>query len=687
MSTGLPHSESAAVVLLLSDNLELADRLGPALYGRGMDLHAVRSIDELSACLAAVGPLLEGQQSTLLLVDSETVSEPAKLRALASTLRAGGHPGLDVLYLAPATDVRYRLAALRANMTDCLDADLEPMDLAARLAARLGAAETEPTRILVVDDQPVAALFAARVLEAAGMRTERVADPMAVLEEAKRFEPHLVLMDLHMPGASGIELTAIIRGQERFADLPIVFLSAEMDPNRQLDALRVGGDDFLAKPVQPAKLVDAVHARLKRSRRTARQGPLDAGLDPRTGLATRGLLVKTLDRQIQSAQVAGWTLIFLECHPDRSDIAGAAAEVRALVEPADLAARAEESGIAVLARRPGDQALIALAESLGQAVHRGSCTLQEDADATTGPLGWANTLGIGWCPLADSGGDAVTLISRARKAARVGLRARKGEPVGYGKEIEISAGESERNPILAAILADQLQLLYQPIIALRGEMGERYEATPRLHTADGELLAPARIVPMALRAGLSQRIDGWMLNAGLDALKTCHAEGRSVELFIHQSLATAADDGWIDRVRDGIAARNPIGLRPVIQVQVGDADRNLALAVQRAAQLEHLGIRLCLNGLADGDRGQRVLEALPVAFVRLAAEAVRTLPLGRLKALVASVHDCGALAIAAGVDGPKTVGQLYPARVDLIQGPYVQPPTEAMDFDFRGSEA
>jgi CheY-like chemotaxis protein/EAL domain-containing protein (putative c-di-GMP-specific phosphodiesterase class I) len=684
MRTDLADSESAALVLFVCDNVDLADRLGPALYARGIDLHAVRSIDELSACLGSVGPLWDGRQSTLLLVDSGTVSDLADLRALASTLQAAGHPATDVLYLAPASDVQYRLAALRANLAECLDADLEPMDLAARIAARLGSAETEPIRVLVVDDQPVAALFAARVLEAAGMRTERVADAMAVLEEAKRFEPHLVLMDLHMPGASGIELTAIIRGQERFADLPIVFLSGEMDPHRQLDALRVGGDDFLAKPVQPAQLVDAVRTRLKRSRRMAREGPLSTRLDPRTGLATRGLLLKTLDRQIQSGQVAGWALIYLECHPDRTDIAGAAAQARALVEPADLAARAEESGIAVLARRPSDGALIALAESLGQAVLRGSGHLPAHADATTGRLGCADTLGIGWCPLSESGGDALTLVSRARKAARIGLRARKGEPVGYGKEIEISAGESVHNPIVAAILADQLQLLYQPMIALRGEMGERYEATPRLRTPDGELLAPARIAPLALRAGLGQRVDGWMLNAGLDALEACHSEGRPVELFIHQSLASAADDGWIDRVRDGIAARGPIGPPPVIQVQVGDADRNLTLAAQRAAQLERLGIRLCLNGLGEGERGQRVLDALPAAFVRLAAEAVRTLPLVRLKALVESAHARGALAIAAGVDGPQTVGQLYPARVDLIQGPYVQPPAESMEFDFPG---
>jgi DNA-binding response OmpR family regulator len=125
--------------------------------------------------------------------------------------------------------------------------------------------------VLVVDDQPVAALFAARVLESAGMLTERVGDPLAVLDALDAFVPDLVLMDLHMPGASGIELTRIIREQDRFADLPIVFLSAELDAEQQMAALRVGGDDFLAKPVAPDHLVACVRQRLARARERARR--------------------------------------------------------------------------------------------------------------------------------------------------------------------------------------------------------------------------------------------------------------------------------------------------------------------------------------------------------------------------------------------------------------------------------
>jgi DNA-binding response OmpR family regulator/EAL domain-containing protein (putative c-di-GMP-specific phosphodiesterase class I) len=668
-------------VLFVSDDTDLGARLAPALSACGIDLATLGSVDELAARLERFDTRTDGQRSVVL-VDTAKLQDPADLGALAATVRARVGSAIAIGCLAPAADVRFRLAALRAQVADCLDADREPLELAARLCTWLNTPGREQPRVLVVDDQPVAALFATRILEHAGMRTETVGDPLAVLDALERFQPHLVLMDLHMPGASGIELTGIIRGQERFADLPVVFLSGELSPSLQLDALRVGGDDFLAKPASPQRLVSAVRGRLERSRRVAHRSPGAEAPDPATGLAAREGLLKALDRQIRPGDCAGWGLIYLEHPAGGAELARLASALLPRLAPGDLAARAGEHGIAVLARRSGLEDLAAFAQALGRAVSGASAPTDE---GPAQPPDRGIDLGIGWCPLSASGGEAVTLVSRARKAARASLREGQTRAVGFARPGPRLAA-AERNPILAAILADRLQVLYQPMVALRGDPAERYEATPRLHTPDGELLPPGLFGPLALRAGLAERVDRWMLDAGLDALGDCRAAGRPVELFIHRTLANAADDGWIARLRNGIAERDLIRLRPVIQIQIGDADRRLELAVRRAGELARLGLRLCLNGLAEGERGARVLERLPAAYVRLAADAVLTLPADRLRSLAALAQAGGALVIATGVDGPKTIERLYLAGVDLIQGPYVQPPAEAMDFDFRGSE-
>lgn len=701
MSTPEQTSQPPGLVLFVSRDAAAAARLKPALADHSVDMEAFTSLDALAPWLAAEArPVAGVPAATLVLVDREGLEGPAQIGALASTLRARSGPVIALACLARPTDIAYRLAALRARVTDCLDPAADPAELAARLAVRLGRDDPRPGRVLIVDDQPVAALFAARVLESAGMHTERVGDPLAVLDALERFQPDLVLMDLRMPGASGIELTGIIRGQERFVDLPILFLSGELDPDVQMQALRVGADDFLAKPASPERLVAAVRGRLERSRRTARGRAPGAGVDPDTGLASRERFLKVLDRHIGPGRDRDRGIVYLECPEAGPDLYALAALVAAQAGPDGLAARVGERGIAVLAPLSGQGALAGLAADLDRAVR-----LRPPADGATGdgPAA-AGHVGIGWCPLSASGGEAVTLVSRARQAARTSLRECQGRPMGYVRGPQALPGVGpgagvaparERgpeqvqarkpHPILAAIEADRIQLLYQPMLALHAVAAERYEATPRLRTPDGELLAPGLFAPAAVRAGLMQRLDRWVLEAALDAVAACREAGRSVELFIHQSLASMADDAWVARVREAISGRDLIRMRPVLQLQVGDADRHPGLAVQRAGQLARLGIRLCLNGFAEGERGERVLDALPVAYVRLAAEAVRTLPEERLKSLAALARSRGALVVATGVDGPKTIERLYRIAVELIQGPYVQPPAERMDFDFQGA--
>jgi len=73
-------------------------------------------------------------------------------------------------------------------------------------------------------------------------------------------------MDIYMPGCTGTELAAVIRQQEKFVGIPVVFLSVETDVGRQLAALRQGGDDFLTKPIAAGHLISSVATRAQRAR-------------------------------------------------------------------------------------------------------------------------------------------------------------------------------------------------------------------------------------------------------------------------------------------------------------------------------------------------------------------------------------------------------------------------------------
>jgi diguanylate cyclase (GGDEF)-like protein len=98
------------------------------------------------------------------------------------------------------------------------------------------------------------------------MVTHVVNEPLEVMAPLVDFRPDLILMDVYMPGCDGMDLAAVIRQQEDYVGIPIVFLSTETNPDMHQEALRMGGDDFLTKPIPPDRLIVSITSRVQRSR-------------------------------------------------------------------------------------------------------------------------------------------------------------------------------------------------------------------------------------------------------------------------------------------------------------------------------------------------------------------------------------------------------------------------------------
>lgn len=666
MNQTIADAGSAPAIQLLTRNAELTTPLRPLLLAQGFMLETFETPERLTGA--------HPSSPALLLVDLDALPDADRLGVLiAHTQQRDGQP-IPLVCLASGSDIRFRLAAMRAGAKAYLQMPMEIEELTDRLLDLAGTQTTSPDRVLVVDDQPVAALFAARVLESAGMLTERVGDALAVLDALDAFVPDLVLMDLHMPGASGIELTRIIREQDRFADLPIIFLSAELDAEQQMAALRVGGDDFLAKPVAPDHLVACVRQRLVRARERARRQAGPDAIDALTGLASLGRLLGRLGQLIGrgGADADRRALVVLDLAGEEAALMRLAVAVAESCGASDLAARVGERSLAVLIRRDDAASLARAGVQLAEA------------------LSWAGfasdtgrAVGIGWCTLANSGGDAVTLMSRAAKAARTARKAGDGLPLGYGCD-PVPARTSDQDAVSTAILTERLQLLFEPMVSLIPAPSARYEVSPRLETPDGELLLPGAFMPIAQRCGLAERLDAWLLANALDALAACRDAGQPAQLFLYQSLLGAGCEDWVHRVRDEINRRDLFCLRPVIQFQVDEAAADTALAADRVARLARLGIPVCLNGVDAGDASERVLASVPGAFARLSRTLVQSLDVELLAELVQRLRERRLAVIAGGVDSPETIARLCRAGVDLLQGPFVQPPSAVMDYDFSG---
>jgi len=174
------------------------------------------------------------------------------------------HP--PILFIADREDMHDRLKAVRAGGAAYFPKPVAVSALVDQLDHLTAVTASEPYRILVVDDEPEQADYYARVLEMAGMTTRIVTDPMQVMQALGEWEVDLILMDMHMPGCTGLELAAVIRQQPIYVSTPIVFLSIETDLDQHRAAMHQGGDQFLVKPIPPTDLVIEVMGRVQRSR-------------------------------------------------------------------------------------------------------------------------------------------------------------------------------------------------------------------------------------------------------------------------------------------------------------------------------------------------------------------------------------------------------------------------------------
>lgn len=204
-------------------------------------------------------------------------------------------------------DIETRLQAVRAGGEEFFACTVDPGQLVEKIESYTRATPQEPYRVLVVDDSRAQAVFIENALKKAGMIPKVITDPMQVLIALEQFSPEIIIMDMYMPGCTGMELAKVIRQQDKFVSVPIIYLSAEDDINKQLHAMSLGGDDFLTKPINPRHLVATIHNRGRRAR------SLQALMirDSLTGLYNHTHTLYLLETEILKAQKSGNPLTFV----------------------------------------------------------------------------------------------------------------------------------------------------------------------------------------------------------------------------------------------------------------------------------------------------------------------------------------------------------------------------------------
>lgn len=359
--------------------------------------------------------LAPSERPDLVVVGTDIGTDPlARVRFWSSA--TADRPRAVVL--ADPQDRLDRLRTAAARVDAVFGSTALPHGLAA-YARALGQIGAPPATVVVVEDDPAQAQLLGAWLQQVNARV-RICTSAQMARDALATEtPDLVLLDVELPDIDGYAVARLMRQDPRLALVPIVFLTARQSLTDELEGLRAGGDDFLAKPVERSLLLQVVLTRTERGRRVRELVHRDA----LTGASNHATLMSELDHAMAFAQRHGEPLCFLMLDLDHfkriNDTYGhligdqvlqhVANVFRHSIRTSDLLGRygGEEFGI-ILRRCPPANARM-IAEKLRDALHNSPITLSDHE--TISP---AVSIGIATFP---GSGDTATDLTMAADRA------------------------------------------------------------------------------------------------------------------------------------------------------------------------------------------------------------------------------------------------------------------------------
>jgi two-component system alkaline phosphatase synthesis response regulator PhoP len=118
--------------------------------------------------------------------------------------------------------------------------------------------------ILIADDEPDILEIVSYNLTNEGYTVYTAKDGNEALDAAQKVKPSLIILDIMMPGKTGVQVCEILRTQPQFKQTLIIFLTALSDEGSQIKGLETGADDYISKPISPKVLVSRVNALFRR---------------------------------------------------------------------------------------------------------------------------------------------------------------------------------------------------------------------------------------------------------------------------------------------------------------------------------------------------------------------------------------------------------------------------------------
>lgn len=309
-----------------------------------------------------------------------------------------------------------------------------PVLLVAMLSHLISAEPAAPSRILVVDDSPMSVRLMASFLRDLGQVHFATSGERA-LDAAIEVQPHIVLLDVEMPGMDGYEVCRRFKALPALRDIPIIFVTAHNDVEHELRGLEAGAVDFIPKPINEPIVRARVRTHLTLKHQTDLLREL-AAHDGLTGAFNRRSFDERIVQEVRRHhRQGGWlalAMIDIDCFKAYNDHYGhqqgddclrlvAQALTRAARRPGDMLARYGGEEFALILPRTEPDGLVCFGEMLCESVR--GLQIPHAASSAGGNVSISVGLAVTDARLTDAArliGAADRALYRAKAAGRDG---------------------------------------------------------------------------------------------------------------------------------------------------------------------------------------------------------------------------------------------------------------------------
>ncbi len=478
----------------------------------------------------------------------------------------------------------------------------------------------------------------------------------------------LILLDVMMPVLSGTETLRRLRESHSISELPVIMVTAKDGSRDVVEALDLGANDYITKPIDFSVALARIRTQL-----TSRRA------DPLTGLPNRVLFMERLDQCMARSRDTGhhgYAVLFLDVDRFKiiNDSLGHVAGDELLVGIARRLAQSLRStdtisrlsGEPTLARLGGDEFIVLLdgvqtaadarvvAERLVAAVASPFDLLGRDVviSVSLGVVMGAER----YRRALDMVRDADTAMYRAKNLGKARCEV---------FDTSMLAAAEERlqveTDLRRAVERKELVVHYQPIVALAGARLCGFEALLRWQHATRGLIPPAAFIPVAEETGLIVPIGLWVLEEACRQLRAWEAEFpecASLTINVNLSPRQCLDPHLVEDVTRILAATGLPAPRLKLEITESLLLEDSESAVEILTALRSLGVQLGLDDFGMGYSALSYLQRLPVQTLKIDRSFVEGIQhSGNVEIIRAIVSLAAGLAMDVTAEGVETADQ------------------------------